>query len=380
MYYLTVKQPPRCKQITLEDVLNGNTSALFSTAPVMTATRTFLTENPRIREAERTNARLLTAALEKFNQEHRDLIEADKRKLYRTFYIPKKTSGLRRIDEPVEELMKALRELREILENQGHALYHTAAFAYVKNRSTVDAVKKHQANRSNWFLKTDFSDFFGNHSLSYVMRMITKIYPFCEMRSNDQENVLKPALSLCFLEDKLPQGTPISPLLTNLCMIPIDHTISNQIAGEGFIYTRYADDIIISHRIGFDPAQMCRRINQALAHFSAPFTIKDSKTHYGNRNGRNWNLGVMLNKDNQITVGWKRKQQFKAMCHNYISAKADGKPWDIEDVYRLSGIISYYMMVEKEYFQSLIAAINQKYSVNLVRMIRADIRNGVRCA
>ena len=156
--------------------------------------------------------------------------------------------------------------------------------------------------------------------------------------------------------------------------------ISNQIAGEGFIYTRYADDIIISHRIGFDPAQMCRRINQALAHFGAPFTIKDSKTHYGNRNGRNWNLGVMLNKDNQITVGWKRKQQFKAMCHNYISAKANGKPWDIEDVYRLSGIISYYMMVEKEYFQSLIATINQKYSVNLVRMIRADIRNGVRCA
>lgn len=49
--------------------------------------------------------------------------------------------------------MDALRRLKTMLEEDFHVLYHTSAFAYIKKRCTVDAVKRHQKNESKWFGK-----------------------------------------------------------------------------------------------------------------------------------------------------------------------------------------------------------------------------------
>ena len=378
MPYITVRQTQRNHQISFEDILFDR-APFYNNNPIAKAggTVTFCVERTETiaKYLERVNVQQLIMILETFNVANAKLFEVERSSLYHTFYIPKRSKGYRKIDEPLPELMTALRQLKMIFEENFNALYHTSAFAYISGRCTIDAIKKHQQNKSRWFLKTDFSDFFGSTTEEYLWRMISMIFPFSEVVKKDRgAAALRKALSLCFLNGGLPQGTPISPTLTNICMIPIDHRLANDLSKKGYVYTRYADDILISHREGFDYREVCAYIGGVLSRFNAPFKIKDEKTRYGSSAGRNWNLGVMLNKDNKITIGRKNKEYLKAACNSYVSDKKKNVQWDIHDVLVLKGKISYYNMVEPDYIKGFIGWFNEKHKVNLMKMLRDDLR------
>ena len=378
MPYITVPQTPGTHQVTFEDILFDR-PARFNPSQhcCKGGTVTVFTESEETiaKHMRAFNVQQLIRTLQVFNAAFADLFSKDRRSLYRTFSIPKRTGGFRKINEPVPELMGALRSLKTILEERFCALHHTSAFAYVKERCTIDAVKRHQRNNSRWFLKTDFSDFFGSTSEDFLWHMICKIFPFSEVvKLPEGAAALKTALSLCFLDGGLPQGTPISPMLTNLIMIPIDHALCNDLLKRGFIYTRYADDIQISSKVDFDYHEVCRQIESVLARFDAPYHIKPAKTRYGSSAGRNWNLGVMLNKDNQITIGRKNKDYLKAACNNYINDRRHNVRWELHDVLVLCGKISYYKMVEPEYIAGFMKWFNQKHNVNLMKMLRDELR------
>ena len=105
-----------------------------------------------------------------------------------------------------------------------------------------------------------------------------------------------------------------------------------------------------------------------------PFSLNESKTHYGNRHSsKNWTLGLMWNKDNEITVGWRNIKNFKAMCCNYIMANKAGNKWDLEDVQKFNGTLNYYCMVEPEVIKEIITKYNTKFGVNLKKMIHEDL-------
>lgn len=376
MPYITAAQTLRAHQITLEELLMGEVDIrpmhVSNRAITGTVTRFVASVSPQLKQ--RYPVHHLCEKLSTFIETHSDLFEAERRSLYRSFHIPKRSGGLRKIDQPNDELMSALRELVSLLQNDFCAMYHTAAFAYIRGRSTLDAVKKHQQYRSRWFLKIDFENFFGSTTLDFVMSMLEQIFPFSEVMANDHgRDLLTKAISLCFLDDGLPQGTPISPMLTNLMMIPIDHKISNSLIDDGFVYTRYADDSIISHRDSFRFVEMCARIEEILAEFNAPFRIKRSKTRYGSNAGSNWNLGVMLNKDNQITIGYKNKKTFKIMVNNFLADRANGIIWSPEDIMHLQGLTSYYTMVEKANIAEIIRRYNEKFGTDFIAAMKADL-------
>ena len=378
MPYITVKRGGRNHQITFEDILFDRVPQITAIPAANTGdTVTFnvvRAENVE-KYARRFNIGNLVEMLEYFNNEHAALFEADRASLYHKFYIPKRSGGYREINEPLPELMTALRNLKLMFETHFNMTHHTAAFAYVKGRSTVDAVKRHQRNKSRWFLKTDFSDFFGSTTEDFTFRMISMLFPFSQVvKSKRGADALRKTLSLCFLNGGLPQGTPISPALTNACMIPIDHKLANDLVKLGFTYTRYADDILISHRESFQFREVCQQINDALKEFGAPFAIKDAKTRYGSSSGRNWNLGVMLNGNNEITIGRKNKEYLKAACTNYVRDKRNNVAWDPHDIMVLRGKISYYKMVEPDYVDKFIQWFNQKNGVCLMKMLRDDLR------
>ncbi len=394
MYYITVKQPPIYRQMTLDELLFGTGSQPSLIRSNDTNTRTFEVEKIPLRyhpiSSYHISGRVfdmvqIIEKLTEFNAQTEKLHEVDRKALYSEFYIPKKSGGLRKISKPEPELMSALRRLKDILEEDCGAdlLYHTSAFAYIKGRCTVDAVKRHQSNKSRWFAKYDLSNFFGSTTIDYAMKMFSMVFPFCEVVKNEiGREQLRTALDLAFLDGGLPQGTPISPIITNIMMIPVDYKLYNgfrdfhyrkhgkEDAKNYCVYTRYADDFIVSSKYDFDFKQAEQYIVDVLASFEAPFSINSKKTRYGSNAGANWNLGVMLNKDNKITIGHKKKKQFQAMLCSFVLDHVNGKPWDISDVQVLEGYRNYYSSIEEESIDGIISHMNEKFNVDIRGMIK----------
>lgn len=395
--YIVVRQSPRYHQMSMDELLFGSFTA---PAPEPnyddSGTKTYKVENVSEHFSNMVYVDGLIRKLHLFNESTAELREVPREKLYHTFHIPKKSgSGLRRIDAPNDELKDALRRLKTIFEENFRALYHTSAFAYVRGRSTVDAVKRHQLNQSRWFGKFDLHDFFGSTTLDWIMQQFGMVFPFSEVVKVEQGAAeLRAALELAIYNGGLPQGTPVSPTITNIMMIPIDFELANAfrkmefdrkgvMAREGaeedtpltqrLVYTRYADDFIISSRYNYDIRQVQDFLLETLKKFGAPFSLNTKKTRYGSSAGSNWNLGVMLNKDNEITVGHKRKQQFQHMIHNYILDRRNGNPWDPSDIMTLKGYYDYYRMVEPEAIKNIVDHMNKKLGADLLSCIKEDL-------
>lgn len=379
MPYITIPVRQKEYQISFDDILNGMNAAIFEQQTENTHdTRTvYRDETPR-RLLDNIDISGMVDTLETFNRRHAELIAVqDKSTLYHSFKIPKRSGGLRQINAPLDELMAALRELKLIFEKKLFASYHTAAFAYVKGRCTIDAVKRHQRNNSRWFLKLDFHDFFGSSNPEFVLAQLKLIFPFNEIMNTERgRNELSKALSLCFLNNGLPQGTPISPTLTNLFMIPIDHYIAREMRKHTphLVYTRYADDIILSSDLSFEWHEVQNAVIEIVKKFNAPFSLNTNKTRYGSSAGRNWNLGVMLNGNNQITIGHAKKKVFKAMLFSFMNDDKNGNTWPVEDAQHLLGLISYYRMVEKDTINAIIKTYSEKFNKDVEQTIKDVLR------
>lgn len=412
MPYITIKKHANTHQITFEELLMDMVpdSAFINKDTITSNTVTFYKKEIDPRVIAGYDIVDMRNRLQKWIDYNSGLFAVPeserKERLYYTFHIPKKSGGLREINAPNDELMTALRDLKTILEGfciatRGKSYgcepkyvpvttYHTNAYAYIPHRCTRDAVVRHQRNESKWFLKMDFSNFFGSVTIDFLMSMLTKVFPYSYVAAPDDGALLRKAIGLCFLDGGLPQGTPISPWLTNVMMIPIDHMIAkdfrtNNVLGNKkgvrnkcFIYTRYADDIFISSKWQFSYRLVEKYINEILKRFGAPFLIKPEKTTYGSSAGSNWILGLMLNGDNKITVGHRQKKRLRAMINNFIRDYKSGVAWDYHDVQVLGGHIQYYKSIEPEYVNSVIERSNNEHNVNVENMIKTYYADVVR--
>ena len=376
--YITVNQPPKYHQMTLEELLFSDIGFSSEVKQSPGGTVTYKREEVTDRLKNGMKYEVLRENLISFNRRYDGLMRKPRMELYNEFYIPKRSGGLRKIDAPCDELMKALNELKDIFEVDFKAKYHTSAYAYIHNRSTVDAVKKHQSNESRWFGMLDLSNFFGSITLEYALKMLSQIFPFSMFfEYEEDEKILECALELGFLDGGLPQGSPLSPMLTNLIMIPIDFKLANtlnEFEGQKYIYTRYADDFQISSRYNFDIKQIVSLVGKVLHEFDAPFKLNEKKTRYTSASGQTWMLGVLINQDLQMSVGHKNKKIFKAMLSNYITDHKNGIKWPVNDVQVLNGHKAYYNMVEPKTIGDIIDKMNTKYNVNVEKMMLTDIK------
>ena len=97
-----------------------------------------------------------------------------------------------------------------------------------------------------------------------------------------------------------------------------------------------------------------------------PLKIKYEKTRLGSINGSNWNLGLMLNKDNVITVGHEKKRKYKATIDQFLRSPEN---YDTKEIQKLSGITAYYMHIEPDYFRHIINKYNAKHHKNLLNLL-----------
>lgn len=377
MPYITVEKTMRDRQITIWDVMNGLTEADLVRRDTKD-TMTFYAENVPLKILQKVSVSHCISALQDFNVTYNNLHEIeDKHTLFRHFRIPKHSGGWRDIDAPNDDLMSALHVLKHIFETKLGAPYHTAAFAYIPGRNTKMCIERHQRNKSRWFAKFDFSKFFPSTTPEFVIKMLSDIFPYNEIISNPIGKAeLEKALSLCFLDGHLPQGTPMSPLITNIMMIPIDLEISRYCRAQSphLCYTRYADDILISSEFKFDWAKVQVFLQEIIAKYDAPFKLNAEKTRFGSNAGRNWNLGLMLNKDGEITVGYKKKKLLKATVFSFMMSDRNGERWQLGELQELLGNINYCRQIEEKTIDDILKKIGDKFGKNVIETIKIQMK------
>jgi hypothetical protein len=269
---------------------------------------------------------------------------------YETFNIPKASGGVREITAPLPDLRNAQRQVLKVINKECKFLPHNAAHGFTKNRNPKTALQVHQANKSKWFLKMDIKDFFPSCTSTALQRALRETYPFYKL----ENSVRTMLVNLATKDDALPQGSPLSPLFANMIMIPFDLVLTEYCKENKLIYTRYADDIMISSREQFNPGTTIIIVQEMLDQYG--FALNHDKSRYGSSAGRNWNLGLMYNEAGDITVGHQKKKLVKTMVHNFTTKPEEQTQ---ANKYKLLGIVGYCAYIEPDYFKPYLNRIQQ---------------------
>lgn len=223
---------------------------------------------------------------------------------FRTFEIPKKSGGVRIITAPHDPAYQwILRILAEMLEHAYTPSDH--AMGFVKNRSVKLNAQAHEGK--NYVFNLDLKDFFPSIRQARVCarlqcppfslnrELATTIAGLVSMR---MELVSPTETHVSYV---LPQGSPVSPLLTNAICDSLDHQLAGLARRFGLTYTRYADDITFSsmhhvyHTEGVFITELHRIIHRQ------GFTINDKKTRLQKRGTRQEVTGLVVNQRVNVT-------------------------------------------------------------------------------
>lgn len=155
---------------------------------------------------------------------------------YKTFSIKKRNGSKRIIDAPQARLGIFQKKLANEILN----IYKPkkSVQAYCLNRSIRSNALRHR--KSKFILNIDLKDFF--HSITYNRVVgLFKSSPF-----NFNGEVASILTRLCCYKSRLPQGSPVSPVISNLICRSLDSRMTKLSEEQKCHYTRYADDMTFS--------------------------------------------------------------------------------------------------------------------------------------
>ncbi len=177
--------------------------------------------------------------------EKRKMLMMAKKTRYRTFSTPKKGGGERLIETPFAELKRLQSNLSKFLQSVYYFEKSSAAYGFIvgvrneeDRRNVMTNAKKH-VNRP-YMVNIDLKDFFHAVSRKRVVEMFSKP-PF-----NFRRELPEMLANLTTFEDRLPMGTPTSPVLSNFACRDLDRELIIFAERMGLTYTRYADDMTFS--------------------------------------------------------------------------------------------------------------------------------------
>ncbi|WP_429095557.1 reverse transcriptase domain-containing protein [Aeromonas media] len=189
---------------------------------------------------------------------------------YTQFKIPKKTGGERVINAPtgklktIQSLLSNL--LLDCLDEINHKAFPKSQLAketvknsevlkikcstalvkqpalshgFERKRSIITNAMMHLGKKQ--VFNIDLEDFFGSFNFGRVRGFFIKNRNF-ELHPEIATVIAKIACH----NDELPQGSPCSPVITNLITHALDIKLARMASKNSCIYTRYADDITFS--------------------------------------------------------------------------------------------------------------------------------------
>lgn len=159
-----------------------------------------------------------------------------KKNKYNRFTIPKKNGGERVIFSPSSDLKWVQNRVKEILENTYK--FPSCVHAFTKNKSCYTNALHHISKR--YVLNFDIKDFFPSIHIGRIIGLFQH-EPF-----NCSYSVSVVLAQLVCCNNFLPQGSPCSPIISNIICYTLDRELTKLCRRNRCKYSRYADDISIS--------------------------------------------------------------------------------------------------------------------------------------
>ena len=184
-------------------------------------------------ETPRDVARLLDV---RYNQLIYHLHKTDPKFRYETFKLPKRSGGFREISAPVTPLKIIQRKLNQVLQvvYPGRPQVH----GFVRGKSILTNARSHSSKQL--VLKVDLQDFFPTINFGRTRGMFLA-HPY-----NRNAAVSTILAQICCFENRLPQGAPTSPIVSNMVCAKLDSGLLKLAKRIWCTYTRYADDLTFS--------------------------------------------------------------------------------------------------------------------------------------
>lgn len=269
--------------------------------------------------------------------------------LYIKYVIKKKNnSGNRIIFHPSREL-KVLQKwiLNNLLKSFPISEFSSA---YSKGDSIKKNAMKHKG--SNFIFHTDIKNFFPSITREMLLDFFKEnddITKELKLSKKDIDLIL----DICLYRGmNLTIGSVASPRIANIFMHDFDISLNEGISKFGnLVYTRYADDIIISSKNYIDN-EIVKVVDRELNKVN--LIRNPDKTYFMSKQHKRQVTGVVIdNNSNKITVGNKKYKEFQRKIYNFL-VKGEG------DISRILGYLSFIEDLNKEQYEQL-KTIYSKY-------------------
>lgn len=253
---------------------------------------------------------------------------------YHPVVIPKKSGGRRKLLVP-DALLRTIQRnlLHHVLEEFQISEF---ACAYKKGTSIVDNARPHVG--AKLVLKLDIQDFFDQITWSLVYQ---NAFP----GTHFPPAIRKMLTEFCCVRDRLPQGAPTSPTVSNLVMRPFDVHMGEWCREREIRYTRYCDDLTFSG--AFEPKEVIRKVRGFLQVYG--FELNRKKTRVLGRGNAQSVTGIVVNEKAQVSRAYRKKlRQEVYLFDRYGIKTAEGPKNDERERRRLLGKMRYVLSVNPE--------------------------------
>lgn len=169
-------------------------------------------------------------------------------------------------------------------------------FGFVPGKQgVVEAAQLHC--EAKWVYSVDLRDFFPSVAAARVLAaLVTRGY---------SERAATLIVRLCTLDERLPQGSPASPVLSNLAFLPTDNALQGIATNLGVRYSRYADDLVFSG-LGVPPDELVAQVHGVL--FQHHWQIAEEKEHLARLPARLKVHGLLVHgKKPRLTKGYRNR-------------------------------------------------------------------------
>ena len=282
---------------------------------------------------------------------------------YTQFSVPKASGGTRAILSPCDSLKAAQRKLKILIEDCIHELEPRTvdsnfSHGFKRNLSIVTNASVHRNKR--YVFNTDLTDFFPSIHFGRVRGY------FMKNRNFDLSTEIATMIAqLACHAGSLPQGSPSSPIVSNLVAHILDIRLASLAAKNRCSYSRYADDITFSTNEREFPKDIAVLVPNEAHQWEVGvqlsdvivrsfFAINPIKTRMQYQDSRQSVTGLVVNKTCNASIQYRRLARakadtlFRSGAFHHLVKPATGAVTQVPGkISELLGIFSYLFMIDQ---------------------------------